>query len=496
MDNNYGDPNDGDSLDVSLVRSSISSLLKNSVSMLDMHKNIKTNSRSEHSNDCDPLDASMVRSSVGALLKNSVSMLDASEISSIRKFDSVAEGFMNRPLVHGQTSRNKKTNDIFNRYDRVSSKTDRDVPLSLNRNTHNDKKNISFNRNDRTSGMTTRGDNGLGLGLGHGQNGQNKKSKEIFHRFESVTEDLMMRPLNHGQNKSDKKENDIFNRYNDASGKVNRDDCPLGHDQILCNNKNSELFNRYNCNSGKAERGDSYEDYLDIKSEVEVPLSDVKHSASSHSFMTSTAAHHEQLNISFEASMSLNRNHSNVISKNDSIRKSASMSVLKSSLAYSTPLAKNDRRGMHSQSILKSSESYSDAPKGMKRVTSFSTLEIREYPITLGDNPGGARGPPVSLDWKHDEDQTQVIPLETYEDMRSPRRSRSDLHMAENLRRWRLLREKGYSLRELERASKAAEAVRKQRKNSLKPNPVSKMKKKIGKLITSSTNELDKLHYM
>jgi hypothetical protein len=54
---------------------------------------------------------------------------------------------------------------------------------------------------------------------------------------------------------------------------------------------------------------------------------------------------------------------------------------------------------MTSSSLEESTYSSSSIPK-MKSV-SFSTVEIRDYRMTVGDNPGGKIGPPVSLGWKH-----------------------------------------------------------------------------------------------
>jgi len=96
---------------------------------------------------------------------------------------------------------------------------------------------------------------------------------------------------------------------------------------------------------------------------------------------------------------------------------------------------------------------------------SFSTIQIREYPITLGENPGGAKGPPITLDWKHDEGKTIVISLEEYEQKRSPRRNKTELYMPEYLRRWRLL-ERGVSMKEIHKATKNAESTRRKRKKT------------------------------
>jgi len=222
--------------------------------------------------------------------------------------------------------------------------------------------------------------------------------------------------------------------------------------------------------------------FIDVESEIQVPLNDVESSSSS----------------------------ANEIIQSDLTHRCYSMSDLKSSAVHEDQLVKIRKqsqttenietegglRRVDSQSILKSSPAYVQPDVNLPqdqipRTASFGTLEIREYPITLGDNPGGGKGPPVSLDWEHNENRTKVISLETYEDMRPPRRGRRDMHMADNLRRWRLLRENGYTMDELDKASSDAENVRRQRRKSLKPEPpLSKMKKKIGKMIGSSNKEI------
>jgi hypothetical protein len=142
---------------------------------------------------------------------------------------------------------------------------------------------------------------------------------------------------------------------------------------------------------------------------------------------------------------------------------------------------KTMRRTM-SQSILKTSGS---PRSSMTRTTSFSHLEIREYEITLGDNPGGHQGPPVSLGWEYDERRTQVVPLDHYEETRPPRRSRVEMYMTENIRRWRLIKEQGVPLKEVERASKNAASIRKQRRKSTQPDPLYGLKKKLGRIINA-----------
>merc|ERR550539_1145814 len=80
-------------------------------------------------------------------------------------------------------------------------------------------------------------------------------------------------------------------------------------------------------------------------------------------------------------------------------------------------------------------------PNKTKRVTSFSNIEIREYDITLGDNPGGADGPPISLDWNYNEIFTQVMDVDIYEEHRPPRRTRLEMYMCSSVRSYRLMKE-------------------------------------------------------
>lgn len=247
------------------------------------------------------------------------------------------------------------------------------------------------------------------------------------------------------------------------------------------------IMQSYDCDRNSYLGGDCHESkdgpdddddfcFIDIQSETQVPLNDVQSSSlSSYETMQSNLTHkcHSMLNF-----------------KSSTIHEDQPFKIKKQ-----TTNNIGDEGGLKridSQSILKSSPSYVNLPQDqMQRTTSFGTLEIREYPITLGDNPGGGKGPPVSLDWKHNEKRTKVIALEVYEDLRGPRRDRREMHMADNLRRWRLLRENGCTIEELNKASSAAENVRRQRKKSLKSEPpLSKMKKKIGKMIGSSNKEI------
>ena len=145
------------------------------------------------------------------------------------------------------------------------------------------------------------------------------------------------------------------------------------------------------------------------------------------------------------------------------------------------------------KSILKRSSSIGKFPKeadssstgreGFRRTASFSTLEIRSYDITIGDNPGGSHGAPVSLSWDYNPDNTIMVDLETYEKTRPQRRARSEMYMSGSIRMFLLMKNKGYSLREIEAAAKDAEKLRKKRQNTIKKE---QFRHSIGKLFSRS----------
>jgi hypothetical protein len=101
----------------------------------------------------------------------------------------------------------------------------------------------------------------------------------------------------------------------------------------------------------------------------------------------------------------------------------------------------------------------------MKPSVSFSNLQIREYDVTLGDHPSCSFGPPVSLGWDYQD--AQVVPLEKYEKARSnkfPRRKSPQLRLSYDVRKYLLLKTKGYTKAELREAMKEVERIKHERK--------------------------------
>jgi hypothetical protein len=77
----------------------------------------------------------------------------------------------------------------------------------------------------------------------------------------------------------------------------------------------------------------------------------------------------------------------------------------------------------------------------------FSTVEIREYPIQIGDNPSVTRGVPITIGWDHCSSYT--LNLDDFELVRPARRLKPQLKM-ESLDRIRMLKAMGYSRQDIQ----------------------------------------------
>jgi len=96
----------------------------------------------------------------------------------------------------------------------------------------------------------------------------------------------------------------------------------------------------------------------------------------------------------------------------------------------------------------------------------FSTLEIREYPMCMGDSPACARGIPIAIGWEYITAHTD-IPVDEYELLRPRRREKQELKM-ESLDRIRLLKQEGfgYSRKEIQEAISEVDKERRRRQKT------------------------------
>jgi len=103
--------------------------------------------------------------------------------------------------------------------------------------------------------------------------------------------------------------------------------------------------------------------------------------------------------------------------------------------------------------------------KKKKKSVSFSTVEIREHAVILGDNPNCPL--PLALDWKRTK-RSVVVDIHHYEEIQQRwgrRRNKKPTRIDVYLRKIRL-RKMGYSLRALNKAEQDFKSRSKRRVHS------------------------------
>lgn len=94
----------------------------------------------------------------------------------------------------------------------------------------------------------------------------------------------------------------------------------------------------------------------------------------------------------------------------------------------------------------------------------FGNVSIREYPVIVGDNPGGISGPPLSIGWEYYDEMT--VDLISYEEQRPPRRQGREMLVPVDVR-FQRLRTAGYSRSEIVALTKPVNVARTQRRRTL-----------------------------
>lgn len=102
----------------------------------------------------------------------------------------------------------------------------------------------------------------------------------------------------------------------------------------------------------------------------------------------------------------------------------------------------------------------------------FTTVTIREYSITIGDNPASVTGPSLSLGWTYSSEQTFL--LADFEDQRPPRRKGREMILPARLRLERL-QDAGFSKSEITSGTKPVNIARAQRKHTLETMQLQKL---------------------
>lgn len=129
---------------------------------------------------------------------------------------------------------------------------------------------------------------------------------------------------------------------------------------------------------------------------------------------------------------------------------------------------KNDRKSWNClppptvQDTSECVEESSPIKAGKKRSVSFTSVSIRSYEQTMGDNPSVSYGPPISLDW--DYEQHDALDIDEFESERVfVRRSMRQLAMNYYRRKSLLTRDYGFTEEELMKAKKDADKTKMKR---------------------------------
>jgi len=126
-------------------------------------------------------------------------------------------------------------------------------------------------------------------------------------------------------------------------------------------------------------------------------------------------------------------------------------------------LPTTQKHGLHS--ILRHTVTTdSNDDKGPPRKVNFGTVDVRDYPIIPGDNPGGMAGVPLTIDWQHQGEAMATV--DEYEEKHPKRRTHVEFIIPPDVR-LRLLQKSGYPLTEIQRYTKKANIVRNQRKSTV-----------------------------
>jgi hypothetical protein len=125
--------------------------------------------------------------------------------------------------------------------------------------------------------------------------------------------------------------------------------------------------------------------------------------------------------------------------------------------------------------------------KSSKKMTtvSFSNVRIREYPITIGDNPSTTTGIPITIEWTHvaeidcsiDDYESQKLEPRTMVELRLPAKLRDEM-----------LKEQGFSVDARRNGMKAANIGRLQRRRTSETMNLAPLQEMIEKMSRATLN--------
>ena len=123
----------------------------------------------------------------------------------------------------------------------------------------------------------------------------------------------------------------------------------------------------------------------------------------------------------------------------------------------------------HKESI----ESSKTSSKSSRRKSpiKFKSVEVREYPRIVGDNPSCSGGAPMSIDWCHYPQQ--YYDINDFEGGHPGRRKRSEMCMPSEVRHKMLVNDWGCSMKSIMEASKERKDIAELRKKSASQSKLS-----------------------
>lgn len=95
---------------------------------------------------------------------------------------------------------------------------------------------------------------------------------------------------------------------------------------------------------------------------------------------------------------------------------------------------------------------------------SFGSISIREYTRIPGDNPSVSEGPPITVEWEHQDEYE--VDIDHYE-QKKVRRSSSQLKLSPESR-IEMLKQNGHNMMNIHESTNAASAERKRRLRTLR----------------------------
>lgn len=110
-----------------------------------------------------------------------------------------------------------------------------------------------------------------------------------------------------------------------------------------------------------------------------------------------------------------------------------------------------------------------------KTAVGFTKIQIREYPIVVGDNPSILTGTPITIDWEYVEEMEFAV--DDYEQQKPTSRNMLELRLPAKYRDT-ILKQQGFSLKDRLQGRKAANITRSQRRRTaetMKLAPVMEM---------------------